>query len=259
MEAKPEQEVAAQIRERLIRDLKDDNFLLYFQSIVPIVPSPKEPLHREILVRFKEEEDDLIAPGSFLPVLEEHGLTALLDRWVVAQVLKWAHGKHAADASREVPRCGINLSQDTLRRDPAFADFVLNGLRKTDVPAACLMFELPVAEVLAGPESIARLTTPLRAAGCTLALNDFTGQQGGFDLARKLGFGFIKIDGSLIDRVTRDAEAMARLITLQEHCRKLGMRTICMQVESPDTLEALKTIRADYAQGFGIDRPRLLK
>ncbi len=259
METKPEQEVATQIRERLIRDLKDDNFLLYFQSMVPVVPSPNEPLHREILVRFKEEEDDLIAPGSFLPVLEEHGLTALLDRWVVAQVLKWARGKHASDASREVPRCGINLSSDTLRRDPAFADFAVNALRKTEVPAACLMFELPVAEVLAGGDSIARLAAPLRAAGCSLALNDFTGQKGGFDLAKKLGFGFIKIDGSLIDRITRDAEAMARVITIQEHCRKLGMRTICMQVESPETLDALRTIRADYAQGFGIDRPRPLK
>ena len=259
METKPEQEVSAQIRERLIRDLKDDNFLLYFQSIVPVMASPGEPPHREILVRFKEEEDDLIVPGSFLPVLEEHGLTALLDRWVVAQILKWARGKHAADAARGVPRFGINLSSDTLRRDPAFADFVLTGLRKTDVPAACLMFELPVAVVLASTDSVTRLVTPLRAAGCTLALNDFTGQQGGFELARKLGFGFIKIDGSLIDRVTRDAEAMARVITIQEHCRKLGMRTICMQVESPETLEALRTIRADYAQGFGIDRPRPLK
>ena len=258
METKPAQDVAAQIRERLIRDLKDDNFLLYFQSIVPVTCAD-ERLNREILVRFKEEEQDLIAPGSFLPVLEEHGLTALLDRWVVAQILKWARGKHASDASREVPRCGINLSSDTLRRDPAFADFVLTGLRKTEVPAACLMFELPVAEVLGGVESIARLTAPLRAAGCSLALNDFTGQQGGFDVASTLGFNFIKIDGSLVDRITRDAEAMGRIMTIQEHCRKLNMRTICMQVESADTLEALRTLRADYAQGFGIDRPRPLK
>jgi EAL domain-containing protein (putative c-di-GMP-specific phosphodiesterase class I) len=259
MEGKPvEPDVGPEIRERLIRDLKDDNFLLYFQSIVPVIAAD-DRLNREILVRFKEEEQDLIAPGSFLPVLEEHGLTALLDRWVVAQTLRWARGKQASAASRELPRCGINLSSDTLRRDPAFAEFVLNALRKTEVPAECLMFELPVAEVLGAVEPITKLATPLRNAGCSLALNDFTGQKGGFELARKLGFEFIKVDGSLIDRITRDAESMARLIAIQEHCRKLGMRTICMQVESADTLEALRTLRADYAQGFGIDRPRLLK
>jgi EAL domain-containing protein (putative c-di-GMP-specific phosphodiesterase class I) len=259
MEPKPvEPDVGAEIRERLIRDLKEDNFLLYFQSIVPVTCAD-ERLNREILVRFKEEEQDLIAPGSFLPVLEEHGLTALLDRWVVAQTLKWARGKQASAASRELPRFGINLSSDTLRRDPAFADFVINALRKLDVPAECLMFELPVAEVLASFESVTRVAAPLRAAGCSLALNDFTGQKGGFELAKRLDFAFIKVDGSLIDRITRDADSMARVIAIQEHCRKLGMRTICMQVESPATMEALRTIRADYAQGFGLDRPRLLK
>lgn len=259
MEAKPEQEVSAQIRERLVRDLKDDNFLLYFQSIVPVVASTTEPLFRELLVRFKEEENDLIVPGSFLPVLEEHGLTALLDRWVVAQILKWLRGKQAAANARDLPRCGINLSSDTLRRDPAFADFVLNALRKTEVPAACLVFELPVADVLGSLDSVTRLASPLRAAGCSLALNDFSEQRNGLDLAKKLGIGFIKVDGYLIDRITRDAHSMARVIALQEQCRKLGMRTICMQVESAETLEALRTIRADYAQGYGIDPPRLLK
>jgi EAL domain-containing protein (putative c-di-GMP-specific phosphodiesterase class I) len=259
MEEKSAQEVTAQIRERLVRDLKDDNFLLYFQSIVPVVASPTEPLHREILVRFKEEENDLIVPGSFLPVLEEHGLTALLDRWVVVQTLKWVRGKQATTPARDLPRCGINLSTDTLRRDPAFADFVLNALRKTEVPAACLLFELPIADVLGSVASVTHLAAPLRAAGCSLALNDFTGEKGGFDIAKKLGMGFIKVDGSLVDRITRDAHSMSRVITIQEQCRKLGMRTICMQVESADTLEALRNIRADYAQGFGIDPPRLLR
>ncbi len=253
------QDVGAQIRERLIRDLKEDNFLLYFQSIVPVVASPEEPLHREILVRFKEEEQDLIAPGTFLPILEEHGLTALLDRWVVAQVLKWARGKQLSAASRVIPRCSINLSSDTVRRDPAFADFVLNGIRKTEVAAECLSFELQMAEVLGGGEALTRLTTPLRAAGCTFALNDFTGQKAGFEAAAQLGIGFVKIDGSLIGRITQDAEAKARVHTIQQHCRKLGLRTICMQVESPETLEVLRSIQADYAQGFGIDRPRMLK
>ena len=73
-------DVSAQIRERLIRDLKDNNFLLYYQTVVPVTPSAKLPALREILVRFKEEEQYLIAPGTFLPVLEEHRLMPLLDR-----------------------------------------------------------------------------------------------------------------------------------------------------------------------------------
>ena len=32
-------DVGAQIRERLIRDLKENNFLLYYQTIAPALPS----------------------------------------------------------------------------------------------------------------------------------------------------------------------------------------------------------------------------
>ena len=48
-------DVGSQIRDRLIKDLKEDNFVLFFQPIVPIDPAMREPPYREILVRFKEE------------------------------------------------------------------------------------------------------------------------------------------------------------------------------------------------------------
>jgi len=251
-------DVGAQVRERLIQDLKEDKFLLYYQAIVPISPSAKGPELREILVRFKEEEDDLIAPGTFLPILEEHRLMPLLDRWEVAQVLKWIRARQATGA-RDVPRCSMNLSSDTVRRDAAFGEFVAEGIRRTQAPAPHLAFELPMAVVLAAPEAVERMTAPLRSAGCTFALNDFTGQEAGFEIARRLGIGFVKIDGSIIGRITRDAEAMARVMTIQQRCRALGMRTICMQVESAETLEALRGLDADYVQGFGMEVPRPLK
>ena len=250
-------DLGAQIRERLIRDLKENNFLLYYQTIVPVTPSAQLPAMREILVRFKEEEQDLIAPGTFLPILEEHRLMPLLDRWEVAQVLRWIRARQASGATG-VLRCSMNLSSDTVRRDSAFGEFVVEGIRRAQAAPQLLSFELPVAVVLAAPDAVERMTAPLRAAGCTFALNDFTGQEAGFEVAKRLGIGFVKIDGSIIGRITRDAEAMARVMTIQKRCRSLGMRTICMQVENAETLHALRGIHADYVQGFGMEVPRPL-
>jgi EAL domain-containing protein (putative c-di-GMP-specific phosphodiesterase class I) len=252
-----EPDVAAQIRERLIRDLKDNNFLLYYQTIAAATPGAQLPAMREILVRFKEEEQDLIAPGTFLPLLEEHRLMPLLDRWEVAQVLRWIRGRQASE-SPDIPICSMNLSIDTIRRDAAFGEFVAQGIQRAQVRADLLSFELPTAVVLAATDAVERMTAPLRAAGCNFALNDFTGQEAAFDIARRLGIGFIKIDGSIIGRITHDAEAKARLMTIQQHCRALEIRTIAMQVESAETLAALRASRVDYAQGFGIDKPKPL-
>ncbi len=248
-------DVASQIRDRLIKDLKEDNFVLFFQSIVPVEPAAGERLYREILVRFKEEEQDLMPPGMFLPIIEEHGLTSLLDRWVVAQVLKWTRDRQAALAAR----CSVNLSNDTIRRDQSFVDFVLQGVQRTAVAPDSLSFEIPQVEALAGRQSLARLIPPLRAAGCTFTISGFTGEAPVFELATSLGISFLKIDGSLIARIARDAEARARVVAIRERGRKLGMRTIGMQVESTETLGVLRSLHVDYAQGFGIELPRPLR
>ena len=252
-------DVGSQIRDRLIKDLKEDNFVLFFQSIVPVGPPMGEPLYREILVRFKEEEKDMMPPGMFLPIIEEQGLTSLLDRWVVAQVLKWARNKQAELGPRPTPRCSVNLSKDTIRRDHSFVDFVLQGIQRTAVSPASLSFEIPLVEALAGAQSLARLVPPLRAAGCSFAISDFTGEESVFELATSLGIAFAKIDGSLIARMTRDAEARAKVLAIRERCHKLGMRTVGMQVESTETLDVLRSLHVDYAQGFGIEHPRPLK
>jgi EAL domain-containing protein (putative c-di-GMP-specific phosphodiesterase class I) len=250
-----ELDVASQIRERLIKDLKENNFVLFSQSIVPVDPAMREAPYREILVRFKEEEQDLVAPGTFLPVLEEHGLTSLLDRWVVAQVLKWIRDSQAVRG----PRCSINLSRDTIRRDHSFGEFVVQGLHRTGVAPSALTFEIPLMEALAGAQSLARLIPPLRGAGCTFAISGFTGEEAVFELAATMGIAFAKIDGSLIYRIARDPLAKASVQAIHQRCHRLGMRTIGMQVESKETLDVLRSLHVDYAQGFGIDHPKALK
>jgi EAL domain-containing protein (putative c-di-GMP-specific phosphodiesterase class I) len=251
-------DLGSRIRSQLVADLKEGKFLLYFQSIVPAAHAASEPLYREILVRFREEEQDMMPPGMFFPVLEQNGLMPLLDRWVVAQVIKWVRNT-PANPSRPPPRCSINLATDTIRRDTALVEFILEGIRKTAISGASLSFEIPLAELLAAPRSLARLMPDLRAMGCTFALTGFSGEEPGFELARSLGFSFVKVDGSLAYRVARDPLARASILAIVQRCRNLGMRTVCTQVEGTETLDTLRGLRVDYVQGFGIDRPRLLK
>ncbi|HZZ92009.1 MAG TPA: EAL domain-containing protein [Usitatibacter sp.] len=252
--------IGAQIRDRLIRDLKDDKFVLYFQSIVPVAAAvPDNALYREILIRFKEEERDLMPPGTFLPILEQQGLMPLLDRWVAGQVARWVKAVHSAGTPRHAPRCSINVSSDTIRRDTAFADFVQQSVSRAEIPAGSLSFEIAISDVISAPQSVTRLVSSLRAAGCGVAFSGFAGEADVLELARSLTVGFVKIDGSLIYPVSRDRAAASRLQQLQQRCRSFGVQTICTQVEDPQTLEILRRIQVNYAQGFGIDRPRPLK
>lgn len=252
--------IGAQIRERLIRDLKDEKFVLYFQSIVPVAAAVSDKtLYRQILIRFKEEEQGLMPPGTFLPILEQQGLMPLLDRWVTARVVKWVKGLHSAGTPRYAPRCGINVSGDTIRRDAAFGDFVRQSVARAAIPPASLSFEIATADVISAPQAVTRLASALRGSGCGVAFSGFAGEASVLEIARSAGVAFVKIDGSLVYPVARDRAAATRLQEVQQSCRSLGVQTICTQVEDPRTLEILRRIQVNYAQGFGIDRPRELK
>lgn len=252
-------DVSAQIRDRLIKDLREDKFVLYFQSIIPVLPAVPEPgLFREILVRFQEEERDLMPPGTFLPILEQHGLMPLLDRWVTGQASRWIR-KIKATAQRHAPRCSINLSRDTVRRDGAFGDFVRQSVKRVGIEPASLSFEIPMEEVISAPLAVTRLAGALRAEGCGVSFSGFAGEVPALELAKSLDVAFVKIDGALVYPISRDTSATAKLHMIQKCSRTFGVQTICTGVEDTKTLEILRTIQINYAQGFGIDRPRPLQ
>jgi len=255
-----EREVRSQIRDRLIADLKSGKFLLYFQSIVPIAPTePAGALFREILIRFQEEEHGLMPPGTFLPTLEREGLMPMLDRWVVDNAAKWMVRVQAASTTRAVPRCSLNVSSDTIQRDLGFAEFVGKVATRAGLPPGALSFEFPLDDVISSPPAVKRLVPALRAAGCGVAFSGFAGEPVALALARSLSVRFVKIDGSLIFRLTRDSAEIAKLQKIQEICQSVGVQTICTQVEDSQTLEILRRLQVNYAQGFGIDRPRPLR
>jgi Amt family ammonium transporter len=252
-------DIGGQVRDQLIRDLKEEKFLLYFQSIVPVAPAaPDTALFREILIRFKDEERDMMPPGSFLPILEQHGLMPLMDRWVTGQAARWVRNVQAAAKGR-ASRCSINLSRDTVRRDGAFGDFAQQTVTRLGIEPSSLAFEIPMEEVISAPQAVARLVGALRKAGCGVSFSGFVGELPALEFARSIDATYVKVDGSLVYPISRDTAAAAKLQLIQKSCRTFGVQTICTQVEDARTLEILRAIQVNYAQGFGIDRPRPLQ
>jgi len=51
----------------------------------------------------REEEDNLLPPGGFIPVAEQFGLTGDIDRWVVRKVISWSLQRHKANPGWVMP------------------------------------------------------------------------------------------------------------------------------------------------------------
>ena len=93
--------------------------MLYAQPIVDLATG--STVQHELLLRMIAANGEVIAPGRFLPVAEQHGLATAIDRRVFDMALV-----HAAAGFR----VAVNLSADSVS-DPGLFRFVEDRLRVT--------------------------------------------------------------------------------------------------------------------------------
>src|SRR5712672_2292643 len=136
-----ESTIQKNIADKLIAALKTGGFLLYAQKILRLAAAGSERPFQEILVRFREEEEKLLPPGTFFPMLQEYRLLPYVDRWVVSRLASWLQESGGRMPGSPVPANGVNLSEDTLR-EPKFADFVAKNIQNAKLPEGAFTFEL---------------------------------------------------------------------------------------------------------------------
>jgi PAS domain S-box-containing protein len=238
---------------RLKSAFKNDEFRLYCQAIVPLSKDATALPMYEILVRLQEEEENLLPPGAFLPIVEGHGLLTDLDRLVVRHLLEWV----SRDQVRQSGLYSVNISGVTLS-DPDFPAFVLEALREHRVPAKVLCLEFTESEAVARDVGVGNLVERIREAGGCAALSQFGRGDVSFALLKALKVDYVKIDGNIVLNMLRDRVALAKVKAITQVTRAMGTLTIAELVENEETAACLREIGVNRAQGFGISVPQPL-
>lgn len=234
--------------------LKNRQFTLFCQPIVPIASAAIDYKYLEIFVRFREEEDKLLPPGSFFPALEAHHLTPMLDRWVVHELLGWTSEKQGSQPNWHVPRFNINLADDTVR-DKDFTAYVRDQLKTAKIPPNRLWFEVTAQQMARFPGEAKQMIAGLKGLGCPIAVSDFSSIESVAKGYKDAGVMIVKLAGSVVRNIHKSPEALAKLKELNGYCQKLGMHTIAQFVEEKETLPLLRQAGVNFAQGFGIAVP----
>jgi EAL domain-containing protein (putative c-di-GMP-specific phosphodiesterase class I) len=98
----------------------------------------------------------------------------------------------------------------------------------------------------------------LRSQGYEFALDDFGMGFSSFYQLKNLDVDYLKIDGSFIRNLSHDPVDRHLVLAMVHLAHSLGKQTIAEFVEDGGTLEMLREIGVDCAQGFHIGRPRPL-
>jgi diguanylate cyclase (GGDEF)-like protein/PAS domain S-box-containing protein len=235
--------------ERIRTALEEDRFMLHAQPVVDA--NSGEITQLELLVRMLGERDELIMPGSFLPVAERFGLVGDIDRWVVTRAIRML-GEQSLRGTH--PKVEINLSGHSLG-EPGLAAHIGEELRGAAVDPTQLVFEVTETTAIGNIEAAQHFAEQLAELGCSFALDDFGAGFGSFYYLKHLPFDFIKIDGEFVRNLTVDETDRVVISAVVELARGLGKRTIAEFVGDEATVGALRDLGVDYLQGFHLGKP----
>ena len=242
---------------RLHRALAEDRLCLYAQPMHAMHSTGTEVLHQELLVRLIDENDELIQPITFIPAAERYHLMPSIDRWVIRTAFRLLADRRAAgDASALAGTYAINLSGASIG-DDQFLDYVRESFARFRIPHRAICFEITETTAVTSLSKAAEFIGAMREPGCRFALDDFGVGVSSFTYLKQLPVDYIKIDGSFVRNMLHDPVDAAMVEAIHRIGRVMGKQTIAESVETAATLEALRSVGVDFAQGNAIAPPTL--
>jgi diguanylate cyclase (GGDEF)-like protein len=236
--------------ERIRSALQANEMVLHYQPKVNMRTG--QVAGAEALIRWEHPERGLLAPGLFLPAIENHALAVELDEWVINTALKqmqiWQ------DSGLQLP-VSINVGARLLQRH----DFVqrIQSLlaAHTDVDPRNVELEVLETNALMDIDGVSLAMQECRDFGVTFALDDFGTGYSSLAYVKRLPVSRLKIDQSFVRDMLVDRNDMAILRAVMGLATAFQQGVIAEGVETTEQGIALMQLGCDCAQGYFISRP----
>jgi diguanylate cyclase (GGDEF)-like protein/hemerythrin-like metal-binding protein/PAS domain S-box-containing protein len=236
--------------EAIEKALKNDEFVMYYQPKVNMRSG--EFLGVEALIRWNHPQYGLLAPGAFLPTIENHHLSIELDTWVLKHVLhqieQWKKEHHHIIVS-------INISPMQLQQ----SDFILNLMHilesYPEVKSGDFEFEILETSALEDMNHISYIMKECNKIGIAFSLDDFGTGYSSLTYLKSLPAKQLKIDKSFVRDMLDDMDDMAILEGVISLASAFRRDVIAEGVERVDQGKMLLRLGCERAQGYIIAKP----
>ncbi|MBO6214190.1 MAG: GGDEF and EAL domain-containing protein [Lachnospiraceae bacterium] len=225
----------------------------FFLCYQPIIDAETESISgMEALLRWRNNNGDIVPPNSFVPWLEQDPIFYELGNWIIRRAIddSWELIEQQPDFL-----VNINLAYPQLQRDD-FNARLNEILKDTGFPARNLKMELTERCRLLDIDMLRNEMIFFKSSGMQTALDDFGTGYSALSLLINLPVDQIKIDKSFIDDIEKDIPKQSLLRAITTCARELG-KSIC--VEGIETLEMKEYIKENFPvtnfQGYYYAKP----
>jgi diguanylate cyclase (GGDEF)-like protein/PAS domain S-box-containing protein len=240
-----DQQVYALIKEAL----EQDQLKLLYQPIVSLQGDTAEKY--EVLLRMLNDENEYILPSQFLPIAEQTGQLADIDRWVIGRAIRRLADHRAQGAETQF---FVKLSAATLL-DADAAQFISEAIREARLPGDALTFEIDEKHASQYLNQTKTLVNTLQELHCRIALEHFGAGPNSFQLLKHLPVDFLKIDGSFIHNLASDNNNQAMVRSILDTANSMRKKCIAEYVQDAHSLAVLWQTGIHFIQGNFLQEP----
>jgi len=206
----------------------------------------------EALVRLENDELGDVSPEEFIPVAEHNGMILQIGEFVFETVCRFV--LHNKIWEKGIEYIHVNLSViQCMQKDLADQLFKIMDLYNLDY--RYINLEVTESAAIASSDILMKNMTRLIERNMNFSLDDFgTGFSNTVTLI-KYPFHTIKLDKSMVWEAMHNPKAEKVLRNTIEMVKLLNMEIVAEGAETPDQVDKLKEMGADFVQGYYYSKP----
>ena len=223
---------------------------VYYQPIIDI--NTGTIIELEALARWIDPIHGFLAPGDFIPPLEEAKLIHKIDRFIAEQVcIEQAQLKEMTGENIPV---SINLSRlDFMLTN--VVDNIIDIVNKNNINTDNLHIEVTESALENDSEELKVKLNELHEAGFEIWLDDFGSGYSSLNSLQDFSFDVIKVDMKFMRTLESNPQTKIIVKSIIEMTKNLKLRSLMEGVETQYQYDFIKKIGIDMAQGFLFSRP----
>lgn len=227
----------------------NEQFFLVYQPVYRC--RQKNIQHMEALLRWRNEEGQLISPADFIPVAEENGLIVAIGEWVLEQACRQlaAWKKMGYDNLR----VSVNLSPRHFIQDE-LVPLIQKTLQGHGLEPSALGIEITETVFMQNLDQSVKVLSQLNKLGIHISVDDFGTGYSSLGYLKKLPVHQLKIDKSFVDEI-HDQRSGALIFSIITMAHILGLKVVAEGVEDSESATLLEQQGCDYLQGFHLSKP----
>ena len=218
----------------------------YFQPIVD--SNTGEVFKYEALARIIDDDGIVVSPLHFLSASKKDKTFEAFSKQMMQKVFN-VYSKNNIKIS-------INITYENIM-SKSMVDYIQNRLEKYG--GSGITFELVESEEIKDYKHVENFIIMIKSYGCKVSIDDFGSGYSNFTNILLLNIDFIKIDGSLIEKLNKDENVLIIVKALLEFTKNSNMETIAEYVSNEEIAKIVKELGIDFSQGFYYSKPKTPK